>query len=173
MHPTFTLTYHQDLNPVSLSLSLYRKAASAQQPVGFVSVSERRQPQRERPGQDGPCPAHPDLCHCSDSPAHHAGPPPLLSTCKSLTRSVVCMPSPCVWIFIQSISSQTHKHTEEMMHFDHIWLALDDWTSHRQPPFFFCVHLPGLSVELCRERGQPVRDQANPRLPALALHPVG
>lgn len=35
---------------------------------------------------------------------------------------------------------------------------------------FLCVCLPGLPFRMCRECGQPVRDQTNPRLPALALH---
>lgn len=98
----FTLKSH-DLSKQHL-FSLFRKAASAQQPVGSVSVSECCQPQRERPRQNGPRPAHPDVCHCGNSPAHFAGPPPLLSTCKSLTVSHY-------W------SSLSHKHTEEVASF--------------------------------------------------------
>lgn len=100
--------------PTVPSLTHCRKAASAQQPVGSVFVSECCQPQRERPRYDGSCPAHPDLCHCSNSPAHHAGPPPLIFTCKFLRHSVICMLSACVWTFIQLIKSQKMKHTEVM-----------------------------------------------------------
>lgn len=53
--------------------------------MGFVSVSECCQPQRECPRQNGPLPAHWDLCHCSNSPAHCAGAPPFLSACTSLS----------------------------------------------------------------------------------------
>lgn len=49
--------------------------------MGFVSVSECCQPQRERPRQDGPNSVRSDLCHRSNSPAHHPGPPPHLSVC--------------------------------------------------------------------------------------------
>lgn len=36
---------------------------------------------------------------------------------------------------------------------------------------FLC--LPGIPPGVCGDRGQPVGDQADPRLPALALHPTG
>lgn len=51
--------------------------------MGFIRVSERRQPQPERPRQDGPRPVYADLRHCGDGPAHRAGPPPLLSARES------------------------------------------------------------------------------------------
>lgn len=38
---------------------------------------------------------------------------------------------------------------------------------------FFPSCPTGLFVELRRECGQSVGDEANPRLPALALHPIG
>lgn len=63
-------------------MSLRRKAAPAQQLVGFVLVSERCQPQRECSSQDGSCPAHTDICDCSHCPAYCAAPPPLLPTCR-------------------------------------------------------------------------------------------
>ena len=135
---------------------LFRKAASAQQPVGFVSVSECCQPQRERPRQNGPRPAHPDVCHCRNSPAHCAGPPPLLSTCKSLTVS-------------HHWSSLSHRGGGW---FHDICFTLDEFTVHHLH-LFSCVCPAGLSVELCRECGQPVRDKADPWLPALAFHPIG
>lgn len=48
--------------------------------MGFVSVSERCQPQRECASQDGSCSAHTDICNCSYCPADCARPPPLHST---------------------------------------------------------------------------------------------
>lgn len=119
--------------------------------MGFIRVSERRQPQPECPRQDGPRPAHPDLRHCSNSPAHRAGPPPLLSACESSLRG----PSPCLLVTVSA-----------GVYFVLSFLSIISI-------FFFRVRLPGLPVELRRERGQPVGDQADPRLPALALHPVG
>lgn len=53
-----------------------------------------------------------------------------------------------------------------------IGFTLDEFTVHHRH-LFFCVCPAGLSVELCRECGQPIRDKANPWLPALALHPIG
>lgn len=64
------------------SASLHRKPAPAQQLVGFVSVSERCQPQRECASQNGSCTAHTDICNCSYCPEDCARAPPLHTTCR-------------------------------------------------------------------------------------------
>lgn len=127
----------------TVSLCVCRKAASAQQPVGVVCVSERCQPQRERPKQDGPCPAHPDLRHRSNSPAHSAGPPPLLSACKSLT-----------WCCLSRY------------YFNDVWFALDEFSFYHQH-LSFCVLSPRVICWVV-QRAWPTNQRPSRSLTACA-----